>query len=469
MIRMKKMIAVSLALLLIFVISACSGSNPSGGDGSSSPKPSEKPSSSPQPTVDNTKRDPVKLKMVWWGPAGDQNWKRMFDAFEAKYPWIKLEILQMKGGVIEGVGQMVTESIAAGDPIDVFWNNSFDYVVKQNLAEDLTPYIQKDAEFKSYPFKKGYLENFQSNGKQLGLAHGNDAFLMFVNKDLLKQYGMEMPSVDWTWKDFREMAKKATNPAAKHYGISYNPATQFFWWTYTLMGIPYANGSAPTMGYFNKDFTKSLADGSVPKVLDDLNFFNQIMKEDGSMLNAKRAKEAGLEKVDTWASGQSLFHVFVSPGIDGFKKNLKFNWDILPMPKGTERQVNFSWINPWFMSKGSKHKEEAWLFMKWWETNKDAQKLLYDIGGTFPNTEDAEMVNAFNSTKLYEGLNKDALVRALKTAGYDPTQTIVGGQEYLKLWNGFTAKGGEEEVSAYDYFPAAAQQFNQKMAEILKK
>ena len=468
--------SVSMALAAMLLLAACSGgggggsSAPSpapggagsGGSGQSTPAPSASPSSAPE------EKEPVTLQMVWWAPQTPE-WQRMLDAFHEEYPWITVEPIQITNGVTDGIGQQVMESIAAGNPIDIFWNNSMDYVYESELYEDLTPWIENDPEFKSYPFKKGYLETFQIDGRQIGIPHSSDAFMVFINKDLLKLYGLEMPSLDWTWDDYRALAKAATNPDAGHYGISQEPNTEFFRWTYALLTVPYANGHAPNMGYMNEDWTRNLADGSVPEILDDLNLMHEILTKDGSMLNAARAEAAGLAGVDTWASGQSLLHLFITPGIPGFRNSLNFEWDILPMPAGKVRQANFVWINPWFMSRASDNKEEAWLFMKWWETNKEAQKLHMEIAGAFPNTDDPEMVEYFENLSIYDGLNKEALKRAMDTAAYDPTQTMIGGRDFANAYNGYYPKGAFEEVSAHDYFPAAMQDFNNKLKERLEK
>ncbi|MFD2329166.1 ABC transporter substrate-binding protein [Cohnella sp. GCM10020058] len=455
----KPVFRMALVMMVASAVAACSNNN---GNSSSSPTASTQPSASGAASAspEGTKeldQTPVTLRFAAWVPAENEAFTKIARAFEKKYPWVKVEW----NFVNDNMMQAVTESIAGDNPIDVFWGATFYDYVAQGIAEDLSPYIAKDKDFQAYEFNPGILEPFQVDGKQYALSRGNDTFLVYYNKDLLNKYGLEAPANDWTWEDLKEMAKAATNPAEKDYGI----ANSALWFQYGATTLPNANGHAPKNRMMNEDFTKNLADGSNQDVLDDLQWMLDWVTKDGIMLNTKRAAEAGVEG-DTWMNGQSLFMLHVSPLIPAYKDQLKFDWDIAPMPKGTAKQVGMSFINPMMITKASKHKEMAWEFMKFWTATVEGQKLVMDAGGTLLNTPSQELTDYFNQLPVYANINKEALIMASKVGEIDPAITMKGGEKVSEAINAWAGdKGYTEEVSAFDYFPAAMQKVNEELSK----
>ncbi|WP_139993454.1 ABC transporter substrate-binding protein [Paenibacillus paridis] len=451
----KQMIQMALVLVVAFTVSSCSNNN-----GSTSEQPSGQPSPSASELPAEEKewdKTPITLRFAAWVPAENEGFTKIAREFEKKYPWVKVEWNFVEDNMMKAV----TESIAGNNPIDVYWGATFYDYVTQNIAEDLTPYIDQDEEFKSYEFNPGILEPFQVDGKQYALSRGNDTFLVYYNKDLLKKNGLEAPANDWTWEDLKNMAKTATNPTEKEYGI----ANTVLWFQYGASTLPNANGHAPHNRMMNEDFTKNLADGSSQDVLDDLQWMLDWVSKDGIMLNTKRAAEAGVEG-DTWMNGQSLFMLHVSPLIASYNDQLKFDWDVAPMPKGTAKQVGMSFVNPMMMTKASKHKEMAWEFMKFWAATVEGQKLVIDAGGTLLNTPNQELTDYFNQLPVYGKINKEALILASKIGEIDPAITMKGGEKVSEVINAWAGdKGYTEEISAYDYFPAAMQKVNEELGK----
>lgn len=407
-------------------------------------------------------KEKVTLKVATWVPKENEGFQAIPKAFSEKFPHVEIEWIFVQNGP-GGVYNVLTENIAAGSPVDVFWHNNFPDTVMKQFAEDLTPWIEKDSEFQAYSFLPGHLDLFKWKGRQYALSRGNDLFVVFYNKELLRKYGLDAPQNDWTWEDLKAMAKKATNPAEKHYGIS-NHST---WFQFGATVLPYVNGNAGNINMLSEDMLHSVADQ--PKVLDDLAWVQNWMTEDGIMLNPRRSKEAGVEEAQgaTWTNGQSLFHLHVSPSIAGFRTALKFDWDVAPMPAGTKTQASLSFNNPMFVAKASKHKEEAWEFIKFWAATVEGQKLLIDAGGTFPNTDNPEIVDYFKANKLYEGLNTTALVYSSEKAKIDPTIIGLGGTINSGVFvNWATAKGFAEEESPYDFFPPRVEKLNKDLQEL---
>lgn len=464
--RKKTLPALLTATMLVLVISGCSGNkeNNTEASASESGKPSVPASSQvsvseePQPSEED--HTPVTLKFAVGIPKDNKAWTAIADAFTKKYPWITIDWEFMDGITSR---QALTESIAAGDPVDVLWGEMD--LAYDGYIEDLTPYIEKDTEFQDYHFRPGLMESFNVEGKQYAVPRGSDTFVMFYNKDLLNKYGMEPPSNDWTWDDFRKMAKKATNFEEKTIGVE---NTGLFF-SFASAALSEANGNSPHLRAMNEDLSKSLLDQ--PGVLDDYQWIQDLLVKDEVMLNDKRKKAHNMPDGPYWDNGQAAFYLHVSPLVGVFRgMNLKFNWDIAPMPRGTDKQVGVSFNTMMMMSKASKKKDAAWKFMKFWSTDTEAQKILIDAGGTFPTTDNPELVDYFANSKVYDGLNKDALKRAAEIGEIDARMQMPGGAKLMEVIDGWAmGKGMNEEVSAYDYFPPLVEKLNKDLGDAIDK
>ena len=58
--------------------------------------------------------------------------------------------------------------------------------------------------------------------KKLAVPFVDVPMWILVNKDLLAKHGVEMPSNDWTYDDFRDVAKKITDPEAGSMVLRHN-------------------------------------------------------------------------------------------------------------------------------------------------------------------------------------------------------------------------------------------------------
>ncbi|BBH20326.1 sugar ABC transporter substrate-binding protein [Paenibacillus baekrokdamisoli] len=464
-----KVMVSALIAVSLFTISACSSNNTSKkdpvntGDTTKPTNETDKTNEGKTNTPPAEDHKPVEITISTWVPADSPEWHKISDAFTKKYPWITVKWLFNNGGA--DTLKAVTQSIASGSPIDVFWNNTFNDVVTQGFAENLDPYIAKDTDFTSYEFNKGILEPFQFKGSQYALSRGNDTFIFFYNKDILAKYGIDTPKNDWTWEDLKAAAQKATHPEDKVWGMANN--TIFV--SFAAADLAAANGHSEHIMDLNGDLSTNITYvGADKDVMDDNQWLNDWVTKDGIMLNDKRQKDAGIDG-DMFASGHAAFYYHVSPTIPGFKAQWKFNWDIAPTPAGTAKQVGTSFNNPMFLSKAGKHKEEAFLFMKFWAASVEGQKILMSIGGTLPNSSNAEITDAFKALDTYKGINVDALIYAAKIGETDPTIYIPGGADVGSAIGGWVASGYQEEKSAYDYFPTIADKTNKAIADALAK
>ena len=56
-----------------------------------------------------------------------------------------------------------------------------------------------------------YVIDTQVDGKYFAIPADLKSFFVMINKDMLDKAGLPVPSLDWTWDDYREYAKKMTS------------------------------------------------------------------------------------------------------------------------------------------------------------------------------------------------------------------------------------------------------------------
>lgn len=394
----RKLITNALVLAMIFalVLSGCSKNDPE-----NSSEPTKAPEVTAAPVVEETpapevKKDPVTLRILVWSDAK----KGLIDMFQAKYPWITVEPVYIADG---GIMQTVLTAEAANTPIDVIWLDELAGYVKDDMLEDLKPYMDKDLALQSKVFinDNKFLDAFNIKGKRYAAPFIYVPTWMLVNTDLLAKNGMEMPANDWTLDDFRTMAKEATDTAAGEYGMAYSTLFGNF---FTSV-VAAANGHAANLPFMNEDLTQSLL--GTPEVLADIAWVKELVTKDGSMPSHAKAKELGLVLNVDFIVGKSLFEMGGDWSLPDLQANAKFGWDVLPWPKGSAQQVTYGMIGAFGMAKASQHKDEAYLWISY-QYEDEVQKWNIDQGANATVVND-ELMNYYNETPMWKGKNISAV------------------------------------------------------------
>ncbi len=108
-------------------------------------------------------------------------------------------------------------TMSAGDHLpDIFWletGNLYDFVDREQLM-DLTPLVERD-----FGDMDQFLGQFQPQilvrswlieERLWGIDRDFDTIALFYNIDLFSQYGVELPTAEWTWADMRRAAEQLT-------------------------------------------------------------------------------------------------------------------------------------------------------------------------------------------------------------------------------------------------------------------
>ena len=269
---------------------------------------------------------------------------------------------------------MLEAATQGGDMPDVFWMHSDQittYAQYDDILLNLSDKIEKSdkIDLNNYPEN---LVNIYKNeaGDQLAIPKDIDTCAVWYNKTMFDEAGIPYPTSDWTWEDFREIAKKLTNPEKNQYGTSIKPGSYQESWYSTI----YAYGGE----VISEDKTKSGFDN--PKTIEAMQLIENIIK-DGSMPDYTVVAENNTEEL--MMAGTVAMTFQGSWMIPDMASNdfIKENCDIAPLPKGPNGTKSISNGLGWAASAQGEHTEEAWKLIEYLGS-KEAQQKQAELGVT---------------------------------------------------------------------------------------
>ncbi|MEO3854735.1 sugar ABC transporter substrate-binding protein [Acrocarpospora sp. B8E8] len=156
------------------------------------------------------------LEIVYWnyGPAAESGNKATADSFMASHTDVKVTLTPVTGENWGTYYANVATLIASGKRPDlmVISGEGAQFVHANNLVQPINAYLDKDAGAKAIvdDIAKGLIDGFTVKGDVVTLTYGWNDMVVYYNTDVFKKAGVEPPSADWTWDDFKATAKKLT-------------------------------------------------------------------------------------------------------------------------------------------------------------------------------------------------------------------------------------------------------------------
>lgn len=332
----------------------------------------------------------ITLRVMDWADSEKSYREQFIKDFEAKYPNIKIEYTLL---TVDQFQNTITTAIKSGDAPDLFPipnGMKLSTVIEGDMFQPLDPYL--DDEFKSRFMDGVFVEGATM---QDGKIYSIPAYLslpntmIFYNKKLFKDAGLDPENPPKTYSDFREAAKKITKASdGKAYGIIEGGKTIVRWKN------PILDWSAQGGSGLNPNSPISLVTGEASydskPVLEVMDLFKG-MQEDGSY-HPKTMSIAAPEARALFGQGQAGFIIQGEWSIGVWKKenpDLDFGVMAPPVPdSGREGYVPRPNFQPWLgMSKTTEHPEAAALYLKEY-FSKEYQAVLVKNGDRFTMLKD---------------------------------------------------------------------------------
>lgn len=197
---MKKFLALLLTLATVFSLAAC-GAAPAA-------EPAAK-GDEPAPAAEPAKDEIINIRVFCRlsDENGQQEWAEVDRKMAEFYPNVKIEYVEMPA---DG-GAMLKTMAATGDLCDIFelkaGNTVIESLVESGAIIDMAPALEKTGILDHvYPAEKGRVW-YKDGGVYTLPLDGSDTGVLFANKDVFAQYGVEIPK---TLDELVEAAKVFT-------------------------------------------------------------------------------------------------------------------------------------------------------------------------------------------------------------------------------------------------------------------
>ena len=168
----------------------------------------------------------AKTTITWWTGQADQAetiLEGLAKDFEELHPNVKVDISSGAPSTDELL-QKLSAGFAGGTYPDVSYAYGSWASELQGSKRTLDINDQvKDADVRWYEFPAAARQTAQpGGGTTIGFPAVVDNLTLIYNKTVFDAAGLDYPTDDWTWDDFRDAAKKLTDPDTNTYGYGYS-------------------------------------------------------------------------------------------------------------------------------------------------------------------------------------------------------------------------------------------------------
>ncbi|MNX65094.1 Cyclodextrin-binding protein precursor [compost metagenome] len=241
-------------------------------------------------------------------------------------------------------------------------------------------------------------------GKLYALPRDLSNLVVYVNSDLLKEAGRALPGPNWTMDEMRALARSLTRDTDRDgvfdtFGVSFDKRP-LFW-------MPYVWSAGGDM--FSADLARSTL--AEPEAVAALQAYADTQRGMQAAPNETQTGNAPMAQL--FAQGKLAMFVSGRWSVPGFRKNLTFNWDVLPFPRGKAGSVVDVDASGWAIARSSRHPEAAWELVKFLASRKSSE--TFAAGGLIvPARRDvAESPRYLDPTQAPKGAR--AFVEAIAT------------------------------------------------------
>jgi multiple sugar transport system substrate-binding protein len=366
--------------------------------------------------------------MMWGDPAELDVWNKIVEDFHTANSNITVKVDVSDW---DSYWTKLKTMLSAGTPPDVFAMDAPLYLDYQSrgVLLNLQPYLDKNPDLLKGVYPQT-LEAYKTPDGMFGLPRDFQTVALFYNKDMFDAAGVDYPTADWTYDDLRNAAKQLTKDSNNDGKIDQFGFYSDLW----DMELIWSEGIWAYGGdIINADHTKTLI--AEPKARQAWQLFHDMMFEDKSWPDSNTAGEYGGDPFLAGVAAMTTIGHWVVPGYS----EVKFKWDVAPMPKGPAGQATSVNSAGFVVSKDSKSPDAAFEFLKY-VLSEPAQKRLAQLGFACPVLKSVAESDAFlkQSTAIDNKVFLDSLEFAhMKPVfkGYDEWSSAIG-DGMAPIWTG---------------------------------
>ena len=246
------------------------------------------------------------------------------------------------------------------------------------LSTDMFTLIDEDAivpfdGVDTSAYYKAFMANSQTGGKTWGIPFQRSTIVMYWNKDLFKEAGLDPNRPPANWNELVQYAQKLTKKDASgnvtQWGVQI-PSTAFPYWLFqaltTPSGVELMN-AAGTETYFDK-----------PEVVEALQFWTDLGRKHKVM--APGTIEWGTTPKDFFEKKTAIMWT-TTGNLTNVRNNAKFDFGVAMIPEKKRRGSPTGGGNFYVFKKAPKEQQEAAVkFAKWMTAPERAAQWGIDTG-----------------------------------------------------------------------------------------
>lgn len=371
--------------------------------------------------------------MAWGNPEQLALEEQLCERFNHDNPDIYVKFLKVPGSAYTNKATVMLASDTAPDVLRIDHYNFAD-LQRKRFFKDLSPFAEKDKGFSEADFFPQCIDECKVNGKLFGLNVLFGATVIYYNKTLIANAGLEDPYAlwqtgKWTYDKFVEQCVKLTKKDASGKYVQFG----------TTMPLP--PQWYPLIWGFGGDIidaehkTCRLAEPASVRGLQflaDLRYKYGCAPTPAQGANSQFAFESGkLGMVFDWMGLTPRYRKVVK----------SFEWDVVPIPAGPVSGQTVVKGNQLVMPATCAHPEAAWRFMRYL-TSPEIENLLYVKNRrSFPTRKAVAYSKEFRDGSLPPS-QIHIFIDAVETGRQLPIDnrwaewTVAMNNELDMLWNG---------------------------------
>ena len=330
----------------------------------------------------------VTLKWAIWDKDATPYWVALQEAYQETHPGVTIEMVDL--GSTDYMTVLATELSGSGSDFDVVTIKDvpgYATLVSKNTLEPLDTYISNAGiDLSAYG---GVDSQISVDGSLYELPFRNDFWVIFYNKDIFDNAGVDYPTNDMTFEQYDELARKVADPTfgQQIYGAHYHTwrsAVQLF-------GVLDGKHNILSGEY---DFFKP--------------YYEMVLAEEDDQIcrNYADLSAEGLHYSAAFSGGDvamlNMGSWFISTMISSLQSgeydaSLCGNWGIVKYPhaEGVEAGSTLGTITGLAVTSVSQKKDAAFDFVNW-VSGEEGAKVMAETGN-FPAMMTDEALNIITS------------------------------------------------------------------------
>ena len=294
--------------------------------------------------------------------------------FEKENPGIKVKPIY-SGSYQETITKALTAVKSGEPPVTAVILSTDMYTLIDDDA--IVPFddVVKTAEDRAWlkSFYPAFMENSQTGGKTWGIPFQRSTIVLYWNKEMFKEAGLDPNRAPANWKEMLDYAQKLTKRDASgkvtQWGVQI-PSSGFPYWLF--QGLTTPNGvqlmnAAGTETYYDK-----------PEVIEALQYWVDLSRK--HKVHPEGIVEWGTTPRDFFERKMAMMWT-TTGNLTNVKNNAKFDFGVAMLPASKSRGSPTGGGNFYIFAKSTPQQREAALkFIKWVTSPQRAAQWGIDTG-----------------------------------------------------------------------------------------